>query len=86
MDLAEIFVDLIDVVAGERRELDEEAIRKFRQIANLVDPPLGEEESDDRQRLLAGIREARNALDEIEGICEQRRRRSHLKIVRDDAE
>lgn len=66
MDLAEVFVDVGDLVMGKRDAVSNETIRRFRLVADIVDPPSGKEESDDRQRVIAGIREARAAVDAFE--------------------
>lgn len=66
IDLAEVFIEVGDLVIGDRDAVSDETIRRFRLVADIIDPPPGKEKSDDRQRVIASIREARAAVDEFE--------------------
>jgi hypothetical protein len=66
IDLAKVFLDVGDLVMGKQDAVGDETIRRFRLVADIVDPPPGKEDGDDRQRVIAGIREARIAVDAFE--------------------
>ena len=66
IDLSEVFLDIGDLVEGRRDAVSDETIRRFRMVADIVDPPPGKEDSDERQRVIAGIRRAREAIDAFE--------------------
>lgn len=72
IDLGEVFLDVSDLVRGRRDAVSDETIRRFRLVADIVDPPPGKEESDERRRVIAGIREAREAIDTFEKARQQR--------------